>query len=95
MWRIVCQESEAALRLHETQIGRPEESKEAPGSGLLRLALVIVWSITLLNYAVISLMGQFYGIDIVFQMVPYLTVSILITAIWVITKVYWYFKQKG
>lgn len=80
--------------MHETQIGRPEESKEAPGAGLLRLALVIVWSITVLNYVVVSSMGQFYGIDIVFQMVPYLTLSILITALWIISKVYWYYKKK-
>jgi len=80
--------------LHETQIGRPAENKEAPGSGLLRLALVILWSITILNYVVVSSMGQFYGIDVVFQMIPYLTLSITVTAIWIIIRVYWYYKHR-
>nr|KXH76785.1 MAG: hypothetical protein AM324_13620 [Candidatus Thorarchaeota archaeon SMTZ1-83] len=87
-------DSSVVCRLHETQIGKPEDSEEAPGSGILRLALVILWSITILNYVVVTSMGQFYGIDVVFQMIPYLTLSITVTVVWIIIKVYWYYKHR-
>jgi hypothetical protein len=81
--------------LYETQIGGPEEDTETPGSGILRLTMLIAWSITIVNYLGFSLMEQLYGGDVVSQMLPYLALSLFVTAVWLIIKVYAFYKRRS